>query len=336
MTRGPCCPGSSDTISAVPASGFFASLLGSRFWVTAYLSFALGFIIPGNWETWRWTVPLFLGGILFFTSLKLSWDDVLTAIRDRRRWKQVSWMTTVKLLVLPLAAWAIAMVVAPQWASGVLLVCAMPAGLSSIAFTDILKGNHVLALLLVAAGSVLVPLTVPVLLLLLGPPGTRLDLQEIVGRATYILTVLAVPFTLAQVVRRVLPHVVARFHHRWGMGAVVCSCLLGMVSVLVNRDLWAEWQLQQLLPPFLLVCFLSAMILTLGWWSQRLVGGRDAKAFACGIAYMNNGLSISFAVRFFHDDPMMVLPSILMQVPMIGSVAIIARFAHKEVEPASA
>ena len=309
--------------------GFLASLLGSRFWLTAYVAFALGFIIPGNWEAWRWTVPFFLGGILFFTSLKLSLSEVIAAIRDRRRWRQVTWMTSVKLLALPVIAWAIAMAVAPQWAAGVLLVCAMPAGLSSIAFTDILKGNHVLALLLVVAGSVLVPVTVPVLLVAFGPRGTHVDVTEIVGRAAYILTLLAVPFMLAQIVRSVLPHVVARYHHRWGMGAVVCSCVLGMVSVLVNRGLWADWQPVQLLVPFLLVCGVSAMTLTLGWWSQRLVGHHDATAFACGIAYMNNGLSIAFAVQFFHDDPTMVLPSVLMQIPMIGSVAIIGLFAHK-------
>jgi len=321
---------------AVSAAGFCASLLGSRFWLTSFIAFALGFIIPGNWETWRWTVPVFLGGILFFTSLKLSLSDVIAAIRDRRRWRQVSWMTTVKLLVLPLVAWGIAMVVAPQWAAGVLLVCAMPAGLSSIAFTDILKGNHVLALLFVVAGSVLVPLTVPVLLVLFGPRGAHLDVTEVVGRAAYILTLLAVPFTLAQVVRRALPQVIARYHHRWGMGAVLCSCVLVMVSVLVNRGLWAAWQPAQLLVPFILVCSLSAMILTLGWWSQRHIGRHDATAFACGIAYVNNGLSIAFAVRFFHDDPTMILPSVLMQMPMIGSVAIISLFAHGEVEEASA
>lgn len=323
------------TISPVPEPRFFASLLGSRFWLTAYVTFALGFLIPGNWEAWRWSVPVLLGGILFFTSLKLSVSDLIGAIRDRRRWRQVSWMTTVKLLVLPLVAWGIAMVVAPQWAAGVLLVCAMPAGLSSIAFTDILKGNHILALLLVVAGSLLVPVTVPVLLVLFGPHGSHLDMADIVGRAAYILTLLAVPFTLAQLVRRVLPQVVARYHHRWGMGAVVCSCLLGMVSVLVNRGLWEAWQPAQLLVPFILVCSLSAMILTLGWWSQSFVGRHDATAFACGIAYMNNGLSIAFAVRFFPDDPTMVLPSVLMQVPMIGSVALIGRFAHGAAEEAS-
>jgi len=294
--------------------------------LTAYVAFALGFLIPGNWEAWRWTVPALLGGILFFTSLKLSWADVIGAIGERRRWRQVTWMTTVKLLALPVVAWAVAMVVAPQWAAGVLLVCAMPAGLSSIAFTDILKGNHVLALLLVVASSLLVPLTVPLLLLVFDRHTTQIDAADIVGRASYILTLLVAPFTLAQIVRRLFPTMIATHHHRWGRGAVVCSCLLGMVSVLVNRGLWSAWQPAELLVPFALVCGLSVGILAVGWWSQRVVGAYDATAFACGIAYMNNGLSIAFAVRFFHDDPTMVLPSILMQIPMIGSVAIIGRW----------
>jgi predicted Na+-dependent transporter len=315
-------------------SRFCASLLSTRFWLTAYAALFIGFILPGDWRNWQWTVPFFLGGILFFTSLKLSLSEVLAAVRDRGRWRQVTWMTTVKLLGLPLAAWAIAMVVAPPWALGVLLVCAMPAGLSSIAFTDILKGNHILALLLVVAGSVLVPLTVPLLLLLLGPAGTQVMWSEIGARALYILTVLAVPFTLAQMVRRLAPALVARHYRHWGMGAVVCSCLLGMVSVLVNRGLWADWQPAEIFVPLALVCALSALILALGWWSQRFVGRSDATAFACGIAYMNNGLSISFAVRFFQEQPLMVLPSVLMQIPMIGAVALIGLFAHISPEDA--
>ena len=113
---------------------FLASLLGPRFWIPAYLSFLLGFVIPGQWEDARFLVPLFLGGILYCTSLRLSLHEILAALRDRRRWGQVGWMTSAKLLALPLAGWAIAWCLAPQWAPGVLLVCAMPAGLSSIVF----------------------------------------------------------------------------------------------------------------------------------------------------------------------------------------------------------
>lgn len=306
--------------------GFLASLLGPRFWITAYVAFALGFIIPGNWQAWKIAVPWCLGGILFFTCLKLPFSEIVTAVCDRRRWRQVGAMTTAKLLIMPLVGWAIAMAFAPQWASGVLLVCAMPAGLSSIAFTDILKGNHILALLVVVAGSLLVPLTVPGLLLGFGPAGTHLVVGEVIDRAVYILTLLAVPFILAQLVRQALPGFVAAHHHRWGMGAVISSCLLTLVSVLVNRDLWQAWHPAQLLAPFILVCVISVLILAVGWWSQRLISAYDARAFTCGMAYMNNGLSIAFAVRFFHDDPTMILPSVLMQIPMIGAVAFIGRF----------
>lgn len=313
-------------------SAFLASLIGSRFWIPAYISFFLGFIIPGQWDGVRFLVPLCLGGILYFTCLKLPLHEIVGALTDRRRWLQVGWMTAVKLVALPVVAWAVALALAPQWAPGVLLVCAMPAGLSSIAFTDILKGNHVLALLLVIAGSLLCALTVPGLLLALGPHAV-FDPQIIGERIVYILKLLLIPFALAQLTRRLAHGFVVRHHGRWGAGAVICSCLLGLVSVLVNRDLWAAWHPAQLLAPLALVCLLSVGILTLGWWVQRLIGAHDAMAFACGCAYMNNGLSIAFAVAFFHDDPTMILPSVLMQIPMIGSVALIGRFAHQAKQP---
>ena len=317
----------------IPVTAFFLSLLGPRFWIPAYLTFFVGFVLPGPWSEWRFLVPLFLGGILFFTGLKLRLAEVGAAVLDRRRLMQVGWITVVKLLALPLAAWGVTWALDPRWAPGVLLVCAMPAGLSSIAFTDILKGNHVLALLVVVATSALCALSVPGLLLAFHAGGS-LEAAAVAGRALYILTLLVVPLTLAQVTRVLVPTFVTRHHGRWGMGAVVCSCLLGMVSVACNRDLWAAWAPHQLLWPFTIVCVVSSGILALGWCSQRWLDRRDATAFACGIAYMNNGLSIAFAVRFYHDDPTMVLPSVLMQIPMIGSVALIGRInrIHEPIE----
>ena len=314
----------SDPASGHPTGGgsFLASLLSSRFWIPAYLSFFLGFVIPGNWDQARFLVPLFLGGILYCTCIKLPLAEVLAAIADRARWRQVGAITAIKLVGLPLAAWAVTWLIAPQWALGVLLVCAMPAGLSSVAFTDILRGNHVLALLFVLASSLLVALTVPCLLLGFSPE-TTIDPFAIGERAVYILALLVVPFALAQLTRAAAPAFVQRHYHRWSGGAVICSCLLGMVSVLVNRTLWAAWDAAHLLGPFALVCLLSAGILVIGVASRRWLPPGDATAFACGIAYMNNGLSIAFAVRFFHDDPRMVLPSVLMQIPMIGSIALL-------------
>ncbi len=312
---------------------FAASLLGARFWIPAYLTFALGFVVPGPWDDLRFLVPLLLGGILYFTCLKLPLPDILAAVLDRRRWRQVGWMTTVKLLGLPLAAAALTWCIAPRWAPGMLLVCAMPAGLSSVAFTDILKGNHVLALLVVAATSVLCPLTVPALLLA-ADPAAGIAVTAVAGRALYILALLAVPFALAQLTRHLRPGFVTRHHGRWSMGAVVCSCLLGMVSVACNRGLWQGWAPHDLLAPLGLVSLVSLGILGLGAWSRRWVGGHDAVAFACCIAYMNNGLAVAFAVRFYHDEPLMILPAVLIQIPMIGSVALIGRLNRAPVPAA--
>ena len=46
---------------------------------------SLGFVIPGHWEHLSVLVPLCLGGILFFTCLKLPLHEVVGALTDRRQ-----------------------------------------------------------------------------------------------------------------------------------------------------------------------------------------------------------------------------------------------------------
>ncbi len=47
-----------------------ASLLGRRFWITAYALLALGFWLPGDYRATSPLIPVLLGGILYFSCLE--------------------------------------------------------------------------------------------------------------------------------------------------------------------------------------------------------------------------------------------------------------------------
>lgn len=298
------------------------SLLGRHFWLPSYVAMGLGFTLPGDdWSQLTPGVPLLLGGILFFSCLRIPLAAVRDAVCDRSRWGRVAWLSALKLLAIPLAAWALVRLVAPEWAAGVLLVVAMPAGLSSIALTDLQRGSAVLALLLVVATSLLCPLTVPGMLAVFA--GGAPDLVAVAGRALYILMLLATPFAAAQLVRRLAPALVARHHHRWGRGAITCSVLLVMTAVLVARPAWRDFAPADFWLPLGLVVGATLMTLGAALLAARRLAHDESVAFACAALYMNNGLAVAFATRFFPGQAHMLLPAVAMQVPMIGAVALL-------------
>ena len=291
---------------------------------------AAGLWLPGDWTWLRPLIPILLGGILFFTALKVRVSAVVGELRGGARLRRLGVLAAIKLVALPLVAYAIALALAPEWALGVLLVTAMPAGLSATAVTDLYGGNVALALVLTFLTSVLCPLTVPLLLHLLDPRASGIDARLLAERALYIVVLLLVPFTLAQLVRRFSPALVARHLHRWNYGAMLSSCLLIFASIAGNRAAWAGMPASALLVPLALnaLAMVVGIVVALGLRRGMAVGDTAAFAFCC--AWMNNGLGVAFADRFFHGQAGVILGPVLMQLPIIAGVSFVGWWTRRD------
>ena len=304
---------------------FAADLLGRRFWISAYAALLIGILIPGAHPEWSFGVPTFLGGILFFTGLRLPWTDLIAAAASLARWRLVGRLCVIQMLVLPLLVWAMVRAIAPDLANGVLLVALMPAGMTSIAYSDLFRGDRALSLLLLVGSSLSAPFTVPLVLQTLHPSQTSMNLVSLAGQAGYILIQLGLPLAAAQAVRAAWPESVERHSTAWGRLAVACSCILGGVAVVTTKGAWLHLGWSGLLEPLLVTCLASAVFVAAGLLSARWLKRQESVAFACAIVFMNNGLGVAFAVRFFPEEPAMLLPSVLMMAPMIAGTAIIGR-----------
>jgi len=298
-----------------------AELLSRFFWVTALVMMALGLWLPGDFDFLRPFIPLFLGGILFFTALKVPLGQIVEHLHVRRL-PALAVLTVIKLVVLGAVGWGIAQVIAPQWALGVALVMAMPAGLSASAMTDLYRGQVGFALVFTLVTSVFAPLSIPALLLVLDPD-TSIALGVLGERALYITLLLGTPLTLAQIVRRLAPALVRRHHHRWSYGAVCSSCLLIFVSISSNRLAWQDLPLTALLTPLLVCTAALSVALATAIALARYWRGPEGVAFGFCCLWMNNGLAVAFADRFYHGNAGVILPAVLMQLPIIASVAVL-------------
>lgn len=307
---------------------FLLSLLGPRFWLPAYAALAAALVAPGDYDWLKPAVPVCLGGILFFAALRMPFAELGAALRDPRRWLVCAGMAAAKLALLPALSWAALALIAPAWAAGVTLVMLMPAGLSSVALTDLLRGDRAMALFLIALSSALAPLTVPAGMALVHP-GPAPGPAAFAGQALYILLVLALPFAAAQAARALAPRAVAAGMDWWGRCSIACLIIMTFVGCAANRHGWAGWPATAMLAPLVLVCLAAGLTLAAALLARRWLPAGEATAFACGALYVNNGLSIVYATAFHPGEAHMVLPGVLMQVPMVATVVLWGRWARR-------
>lgn len=306
----------------------FASLFGRRFWIPAYLMLALGFWLPGDYSALRPLIPVLLGGILYFSCLKLTVAEVGSGLADTTMWRRLGWLSLAKLVALPLAVWLLVLPIAPAWAPGMLLVGMMPAAFSSMAFAGLYGGSRLLALLMVIVTSALTPFITPSLLALVGSGGV--PWRDLVDQTLYIAVLLVAPFLAAQLTRRLAPRFIAIHGERLGMGSIACICVLVFISVAVNRPAWAHFAATDLLAPLALTT-MAVVVFAIGGWAVGFALPRpEAVSFACICVYMNNGLAVAIATRFFGDDPHMLLPALLIQVPMMAAVPLVTALVGRK------
>lgn len=312
-------------VRPMAGASFAWSLLGTRWWLLASVLYPLCFLSGIDGAAWRWTLPWWLGGILFFTALRIPGDSLREAFADRERWRLAWGFAVVRLIITPVLLWGIAWCVAPEWAPGVLLVAAMPAGLSSIALADLMRGDRLLALLAVVASSAAAPVTIPLLVQAFGPREVTVQAAQVAERAGYIGLLLATPLAAAQGVRALAPRLIMAGDLWWPRAAVTCSLVLGAACILTNYRAWAPFAWLGLLTPLGLASLVVGLHLILALVSRRFLRRDRADGLACGGVYLNNGLAMAFAAAFFPHDGRMLLPALLLILPTVAAMAWLGR-----------
>lgn len=305
---------------------FLASLFGHRFWIPAYIALVGGFVVPGDYAALKPTVPYLLGGILFFTCLKIALGEVVGTVRHPATLRRVAWMAVAKLLGIAAVTGAITWLIAPDWTAGIVLVMAMPCGMSTAAFTDLHRGDRVLAILITLATALLCPLTVPPIMALVQARGAP-PASAMVGQTLYLVTLLLVPLVAGQLVRRAAPGLVSAGMAWWGRLAIACLVVLIFVVVAANREAYANLPWTGLIPPLALCSMASGVAFASAWLLRGRLPLPAVTAYACGAIYVNNGLAMAYANRFHAGDAHIFLPAMLLQFPMLLLTALWGRWA---------
>lgn len=283
----------------------------SRFIEKYFWVFLLAGILLGLWQPVVFTapkiVPKFLLGMMLFTVfLKIDVNEVLEKLKDYRRMIMIA---LAYMIIIPLAFYFLVGVIDKKLALGILLLIAMPAGVSTPALTDILKGNVSLAMSIALITQLISPFTVPFLFWMIGTKG--LDINKLLLLRDISIMVFT-PLIAAQIIKKTLPVQIKRHQHFFTSAnvlllfAFVYIAIASQRTIILSNPVSLIWKTL-----FLYLVFI--VLHAIGYLISFREKKEDRIAMAVSAAYMNNGLAIVLATSYF--GPEIVVLMVLSELP---------------------
>lgn len=257
--------------------------------------------------------------MLFLVFLKTDIDQIF---RKMKNYRLITLVVFLNMIVIPVLFYLAINLFSHNLAIAVLLLTAMPAGVSTPALTDIVKGNTALSTSVVIATSMIAPLTVPLLFGIV-------NVNDLAVNPWWLFKDLAViiflPMVTSQIVKRRASRFIERkFHLFTCVNIIILSILVYTVmgsqrSAIFNDSIKILWQIGFLYLIFILLHVFGFMM---GFTEDR----KGKIATAIGSAYMNNGMAIVLAAMYF--EPSIVILVVLSELPWNTLLIPFRKFIH--------
>lgn len=283
-----------------------SKLVEKYFWIFLLAAIIFGLWLPVPFATPKFLPKLILGMMLFFVFLKIDILDVFDKIRD---YKLMIYISALYMLIIPILFYLAIQIFDKQLALGILLLTAMPAGVSTPALADILKGNIALATSIAVVTQVIAPFTVPLLFWIAGSKGLEIDKLNLF-RDIAILVFL--PLILAQFSKYYFPTMIKRNQHLLTSSNILLLFLFVYIvvssqgNIILVNPISLIWKTAILYLVFLMLHFI-------GYISCYRKSKEDKIALSVTSAYMNNGLAIVLASAYFGSDILILM--VLSEIP---------------------
>lgn len=267
-----------------------------------------GLLLPELLSPLQAWSTLLLQIIFFLTSLRIELKGLWQEVRDVR---SIALVTFFMLIGLPLLAYASTFWISEELALALLLLAAMPVGMTTPLLAQLFGLNVPLALVLTLSTSLLLPFTLPLLFNILLPETITIDLSHLF---ITLLQVILLPLALAQIVRRFLPSVVEGHTRLTKPLALLSMCLLmAGIAAKYHEELIGHFTFDYLLGLLVLALFF-VLVHLMSYWLLWWRSAPDRLTVVLAVVYMNFTLAIFIAQKFF-PDPQILLYTILSILP---------------------
>jgi len=283
-----------------------SELIEKHFWLVLIAGILLGLWSPVPFKAPPIVPKVLLGMMLFLAFLKI---DALEVIENIKNFRLMIYITFLYMLAIPLGFYFSTWIFNPELAVGLLLLTAMPAGVSAPVLTDIARGNISLSMSLTIVSQLLAPFTVPFLFWIV-------DVNSLTISKLLILKDIAilvfVPMIISQVVKRFLPLTIKTTQHLFTSANVFLLFSFVYIAISSQRNVILEnpagliWKIAVLYLVFILLHVIGYMICPKENKENRI-------AITIGSAYMNNGMAIVLAVSYFKPEILVLM--VLSEIP---------------------
>ncbi|MBI5414607.1 bile acid:sodium symporter [Candidatus Peregrinibacteria bacterium] len=286
-----------------------SSFLEQYFWIVFFLGFLLGIFFPEYGKNGIFVLNGILFVILFLVFFRIDTSEVL---RQVKKPILLIYLTILFLIVFPVAVFLISEKFFPDFALALLLISAVPPGVSTPVLTDFVKGNIPLSLAILVIQHLVLPFTLPPLFFLLSGVHVEIPLMDMFQR---LVILIFLPILAAEICKKIFPPMFSKTirTHGKSINIIFLFFLFYFVAAPYSeyffRDFSGIWkQLLLLFPLFLIFhCF--------GYFSYFWGNFSDKVTVSISKTYMNNGIAIVLAANFF--PPEVVFFAVLSEFPWI-------------------
>lgn len=250
-----------------------------------------------------------LGGIFFLSSLKIDLSMVRKQLTDV---PMLIVVNVFMLFLLPAGVYFLVKSIYPAMAIPLMLLAAMPAGMTAPLLAEISGGKQSLALVLTVTTSLLAPFTVPLVVKLLAGAVVEVSAFEMF---ITLAKVIFIPFVLAQFIRFTLGSVVEKTQKIFKPISVLLLALL--IAVVISKQagvildgIYGGEALGYLAVLGIFFLFLHVA----GYFAIFWRSAEDRVTITVCLTYMNFTLAIVLADTFFVDSAI-VVPVVLSVIP---------------------
>jgi bile acid:Na+ symporter, BASS family len=269
----------------------------SQFIEKYFWAFLIAGIVLGLWQPVAFTAPkyipkILLGMMLFFVFLKI---DVLEVIENLKDYKLMVYIAIFYMIIIPVVLFLIVNIFDRELALGILLLTSMPAGVSTPALTDILKGNISLAMSIALVTQLIAPFTVPLLFWIIGTRG--LDINKLLLFRDIAIMVFS-PLVVAQAIKHFFPAAIKKNQHLFTSANVLLLFLFVFIAISSQRNVILENPIS-LIWKTAVIYLVFIVLHAAGYFMGYKENKENRIAMSVTSAYMNNGLAIVLASTYF-------------------------------------